>query len=210
MRDVMAAYALLPPSEIRTPGATKEQLLEILRHGRDQRGGQKFFFASFLFANNLKVGMLAMGLGLLAAVPTVFLMLYNGMIMGAFIAVHVQAGVGLEAWAWILPHGITELGAIVLCGGVGLMLGVAVIGPGRRSRSDSLLHSGREAALTIIGTAGMLVLAALIESYLRQSHLSTAMRLAFAAGSVLFWALYVARGFVPDEVAGDSSADRAA
>jgi hypothetical protein len=98
-------------------------------------------------------------------------------------------------WAWILPHGVTELGAIVLCGGIGLMLGRAVVRPGTKSRNQSLLDAGREAAKVCVGAGGMLVLAAIIESYVRQSSWSTATRLCFAAGTVVFWTAYFALGF---------------
>ena len=209
--DPMAAYALSMPGDPRQPGATREQLEEILRSGREQGGGEKFAFASFLFQHNLKVGMLSMAAGVLAGVPTIILMIYNGMILGAFMAVHHQAGVGTEAWAWILPHGVTEIGAIILCGGVGLMLGQSVIRPGLLSRADSLRRAGLEAARTIVGVGGMLVAAAIIESYLRQSHLSTAARLTFAAGTAVFWVLYITYGFVREraENAGRIDADLA-
>ncbi len=195
-RDVLATYALLPAGEIRTPGMTKEQLVQILRCGREFDGGFKFLFASFLFTHNLKVGLLSMCLGVLAGVPTVLLVLYNGMILGAFLSVHVQAGVGTEAWAWILPHGITEIGAIILCGGVGLRLGRAVVAPGLETRAQSLVNAGNEAIRTSIGIAGMLCLAAYIESYVRQSHLSTGGRFAYAAATAAFWAFYFLYGAI--------------
>lgn len=194
--DPMAAYALSMPGDPRQPGATREQLEEILRSGRDQGGGEKFAFASFLFQHNLKVGMLSMAAGVLAGVPTIILMIYNGMILGSFIAVHQQAGVGAEAWAWILPHGVTEIGAIILCGGVGLMLGQSVVRPGLVSRADSLRLAGKEAARTVAGVGLMLVAAAIIESYLRQSHLSTTARLSFAAASAVFWTVYITYGWL--------------
>jgi uncharacterized membrane protein SpoIIM required for sporulation len=158
--------------------------------------GSKSFFASFLFTHNLKVGMTAMGLGVLAGVPTVLLMLYNGMILGAFVSVYIKAGLGLEVCAWILPHGITELTATALCGGVGLVLGRAVISPGLKTRAEALVDAGAEAGRTVIGVAGMLVLAAFIESFIRQSHLTTNERLVYAGLTGLFWVIYFAQGFI--------------
>jgi len=193
--DVLAAYALLPPGDPRQPGATREQLLEALRAGREQGSGFKSMFASFLFTHNLQVGLISMGLGVLAGIPSVLLLLYNGMMLGAFVALHVQAGVGLEMWAWILPHGITELSAIALCGGVGLMLGKAVVCPGLKTRAQSLVDVGGEAARTAVGIAGMLMIAAFIESFVRQSDWSTNVRLIYAALTAVFWILYVAFGF---------------
>jgi uncharacterized membrane protein SpoIIM required for sporulation len=196
MHDPLAAYALMMPGDVRSPGSPREQLLEVLRHGRDQGGGEKFAFASFLFGNNLKVGIMAMALGVLGGVFTILLVLYNGMMLGAFVAIHHRAGIHGELWAWILPHGITELGAIILFGGIGLLFAQAVISPGLLSRAESLKRVGVEAGQTCVGAGAMLVLAAIVESYLRQSHLSTAGRFAFAAGSGVFWTLFVVHGFV--------------
>ena len=198
IHDPLAAYALLPAGDSRLPGSTKEQLLEVLRSGRDTGDGGKFAFASFLFSHNLKVGVLAMGLGVLAAVPTTLLVTYNGMMLGAFTAIHHKAGIYGEYWAWILPHGITEMGAIILCGGVGFLLGKSVVSPGLETRTESLRRAGIDAGLTCVGVAGMLVAAAIIESYLRQSYLSTQGRLTFAAASGVFWVLFIAYGFVKE------------
>jgi uncharacterized membrane protein SpoIIM required for sporulation len=206
MHDVLAAYALLPPGDTRLPGSTPEQLLAALESGRDMGGGAKFFFASFLFSHNLKVGILAMATGVLAAVPTTLLTIYNGMILGAFAAIHHRAGLHLELWAWILPHGITEIGAIILCGGIRLRLGKAVVGPRLLTRTESMKQAGIEAAQACVGVAGMLVIAAIIESYLRQSHMSTMSRLVFAAGSAVFWALFFLNGFIRERTVTARSA----
>ncbi|BBO34686.1 stage II sporulation protein M [Lacipirellula parvula] len=196
LSDPVAAYALMPAGDPRQPGASRDQLIEVLRSGREKGGGDKFVFASFLFSHNLKVGIMALGLGVLAAVPTIFLMILNGMILGSFIAVHYRAGLTTEMWAWILPHGITEMGAIILCGGIGLKLGQAVVSPRMLTRTESLRRAGIEAGAMTIGVAGMLVAAASIESFLRQSHLSTDGRLVFAAASGVFWILYLAHGAI--------------
>lgn len=190
LHDPMAAYALLPAGDVRQPGSTQEQLLEMLRHGRDDGSGTKFLFASFLFQHNFSVGLMSLATGILCAVPTVILLVYNGMILGAFTAIHHQHGIYAEYWAWILPHGITEIFAIILCGGIGLNLGHAVLGIGHATRSESLKLAGREALRLILGVFVMLVFAATIESFLRQSHLPTYARLLFAAGTAAFWAFY--------------------
>lgn len=194
MTDLTAAYAILPAGEMRLAGATREQLEEILRSGRDKGSGVKFLFSSMLFTNNLRVGLLSLATGILAAIPTVILLIFNGMILGAMTAVHHQAGIYGEWWAWILPHGVTELTAIALCGGVGLMIGRAVISPGLRSRGESLRRAGGESLRVVGGVAVMLVLAAIIESYVRQSDWSSAPRFALAALTAVFWIGYFALG----------------
>lgn len=188
--DPTASYALMPKSEVRRIGSGRDELVRFLRSGREQSGQRKAFFASFLFSNNLRVGIMSLATGVLAAIPTVLLIIYNGMILGVFTATHHLNGIYAEYWAWILPHGITEIGAIILCGGAGLQLGKSVVCPGRYSRAESLLLAGREAFGVIMGVAVMLFFAALIESFLRQSYLSTNERLIFAGGTLLFWAVY--------------------
>lgn len=206
MHDSLAAYALMMPGDPRSPGATQEQLLEVLRSGRTSDGGEKFAFASMLFSHNLKVGIMAMALGALAGVLTTFLIVYNGMLLGAFVAIHHRAGIHAELWGWILPHGITELGAIILFGGIGLSFARAVVSPGQLSRAESLKRTGVDAGQMCLGAGAMLVLAALAESYLRQSHLSTTARLMFAGGSALFWALVIIHGFVRERSTARSDA----
>jgi uncharacterized membrane protein SpoIIM required for sporulation len=198
--DPVLCHAMWPASDPRQPGASAEQLLSYLRQGRSDSSGMKFLMSSFLFQHNLTVSVLAMGTGVLAAVPTVFLIIFNGMLLGVFAAIHHQAGIDAEMWAWILPHGITELGAITLCGGVGFMLGQAVVSPGELTRTQSLINAGREAATICIGAAFMLIAAALIEGYIRQTSWSTAARFVFAGSTGLFWIAYIALGFVRKRV----------
>jgi uncharacterized membrane protein SpoIIM required for sporulation len=205
--DPVVAHALWAVGDPRQPGATDEQLAAVLRHGRDAGAEEKFEFASRLFQNNLRVGLLAMVGGALAGIPPVFLMLFNGLCLGSFVAIHDRPGLRAETWAWLLPHGITEILAVILCGGVGLLIGAAFVNPGRVSRWTALARAGREAAATCIGIALLLVAAAVLESYLRQSHLTTNQRLAFAAASALFWAVFFGRGALLERSAGAARRD---
>jgi uncharacterized membrane protein SpoIIM required for sporulation len=87
------------------------------------------------------------------------------------------------------------------------MLGKAVVSPGIVSRGESLRLAGIEAGLICIGVALMLVAAAVIESYLRQSHLSSAARLTFAGATALFWAIYLATGFQREKASKEMEED---
>ncbi len=194
--DPIAAYAILPAQEVRLPGTPRAELLEHLRSGRDHGGDEKFLFASFLFQHNLSVGILSFAVGILAAAPTALLILYNGMILGTFTFIHTSKGIHAEYWAWILPHAVPELTAIILCGGAGLALGAAVINPGRGDRMRRLAETGRDAVKVFLGVGALLVAAAIIESYLRQSHMETWARLAVAGTLFALLAGYFAVGFV--------------
>ena len=67
-------------------------------------------------------------------IPVFYLLFSNGVMLGAMSALYHSRGMALDWWGWILPHGVTELLAIVLCGAAGLVQGQAVVFPGRRTR----------------------------------------------------------------------------
>jgi uncharacterized membrane protein SpoIIM required for sporulation len=194
MTDPMAAYAIMPENETRLPGTSPEMLMRYLEHGRDMGSGMKLVFAAQLLSNNTRVGLLSMLSGVAAGVPTVFLVLYNGAIFGSFVATHHRAGIHEDLWAWILPHGVPEIWAIILMSGMGFRLGAAVVSPGRLSRGRSLLSAGREAMVVACGCALLLLIAAAIESYIRQSHLSTEFRHGISISGFLILSLYFAGG----------------
>ncbi len=190
------AYALVMPGEqLRTPGASAEQLTYVMRAGRDEGSGEKLVFAAFLLQNNTQVGFRAFAGGILAGIPTIFLMVYTGGFLGAYTAVHANQAVLTEWMAWILPHGITELGAAVLCGGAGLKIGYAILRPGAYTRRRSLYLAAREGLNIALGVIPMFIAAGFIESFVRQSQWSISERFLFAAVTALFWTLYIANGY---------------
>ena len=185
-----AAYALLAPGELRLPGSSTAQLQRALRSGRTDSETSKLLFSSALFTHNTKVGIAAFTSGVVFGIPTVFLMILNGAMLGTFVSIHHQRGIVAEVWAWLLPHGVTEILAVWLCGGAGLMLGMAVIRPRYRTRREALYEAGREALQLVLGVVPMFLTAGFVEGFLRQSELDAEPRLMFAALTVLLWTLY--------------------
>jgi uncharacterized membrane protein SpoIIM required for sporulation len=102
-------------------------------------------------------------------------------------------GIGAEFWAWVLPHGVTELLAVVLCAAAGLAFGGAFAFPGARTRRESIAATGREAALLVIGAIGMFLIAATIEGIFRQTVQSQAIRWSVAGSTAVFWLFYFTR-----------------
>lgn len=187
-------YAFLGTAETRVPGANRDHLLEVLRSGRETGAGYRAFFSSFLFTHNTRVGFLAFASGIFLCIPTVVLIAYNGLLLGAMSAVYHNAGLDTEWWAWILPHGVTELLAISIVSAAGLLLGYALIDPGGRPRLQELTRRGRQAAVLVVGCVPLFLLAAVIEGFLRQSQLSDLARLLFAVGTVVFWVAFFYTG----------------
>ncbi len=173
----------------RDPAASRE-LLESTLYESNPKTEQLSAFSSMLFANNAKVGILCFALGFVAGLPVFFLLLYNGLIIGALAAVFHLRGLSLDLWGWLLPHGITELLAVVLCGAAGLSIGRAVVFPGRETRLESLAIHGRRAGGVVGGTVLLFLMAGLIEGFFRQLVTSLTMRYALAIGTALLWTAY--------------------
>ena len=177
----------------RGPGAETETLRAALFSDGGNAEEWLSAFASHLFSNNARIGMLAFALGFACGAPTILLLLINGLTLGAFAALYAGRGLTYEFWGWLLIHGATELTAIVLCGAGGLMLGAAVVFPGEHKRLVNLGRAGRRAAIIVIGAVLMFFIAALLEGFGRQLILHTPTRYLIAAATMLGWLWYALR-----------------
>lgn len=124
--------------------------------------------ATFLFTNNAQVAIFAFALGFAFCLPTAALMVMNGAMLGAFLALFISRDLGFEATGWLMIHGTTELFAIVLAGGAGFSIGWAVAFPGDRTRVDAAGEAGRRAGVVMGGVVVMLLVAGLLEGFARQ------------------------------------------
>ena len=147
-------------------------------------------FAAQLFSHNSQIALFAFALGFAFGLPTALLLMYNGAILGAFVAVFADRGLGYEVIGWLMIHGVTELGAIVLAGAAGFVIGRAVTFPGKLSRMASAKEAGKRAAVMAAGCVVMLFFAALLEGFGRQMINSDEVRYAIAGTTLVLWLLY--------------------
>jgi uncharacterized membrane protein SpoIIM required for sporulation len=121
------------------------------------------YTSSFIMQNNIQVAFLSFGSGVLAGLPTLWVMIYNGLLIGGVTGLTIHHQIGFELWTFVIGHGVIELSIIFVAGGSGLMLGWAVIHPGLLSRRDALIIAARKAVRLVIGCVPFLVIAGLIE-----------------------------------------------
>ena len=174
----------------RGPAASTAELRAVL-YDEAGAGDALATFASFLFTHNARIGLLAFAIGFLAGLPVFLLLFQNGLLLGAFGALYASRGLSVDFWGWVLPHGVTELLAVVLCGGAGLVLAQALVFPGRSTRLRNLAAAGRRAALLVVGAVGLFFIAGLIEGVFRQTVHSVPVRYAVAAVTAAFWIGYL-------------------
>lgn len=187
--DPLWFHAIVPADLAggRGPESSVAELRDVLYH---PAGSALGFFATMLFTHNAQIALMSFALGFAFGVPTLLLLLYNGCILGAFLAIHVQKGLGLALAAWLSIHGTTELFAIGLAGAAGLHIGMAVAFPGKASRSAAATAAGRTAALVMLGVVVMLALAGLLEGIGRQVIQSDMLRAAIGLAALLGWLAY--------------------
>jgi uncharacterized membrane protein SpoIIM required for sporulation len=190
-RDVERFYSFVSPhlAQGRGPTSTTDSLRDVL-YAKEGAAQALSTFAMFLFSNNAKVGMLAFAVGVAGAVPSALLLLSNGLVLGAFAALYAGRGLTLDFWGWILPHGVTELLAVAICGAAGLAVGQAVVFPGGEERLAGLARRGREAGVLVIGSVALFFVAALVEGLFRQLVHSVPVRYGVVAATTALWAAY--------------------
>lgn len=156
-----AAGWLLPPGiETLIPMIEQQELwTDIPVHERP-------YASSFIMQNNIQVAFLAFGGGVLAGLLTVWIMVFNGLLLGGLTGLTAHYGVGFELWTFVIGHGVVELTVIFIAGGAGLMLGWAILQPGLLRRRDALVLAARKAIVLIAGCVPLLVIAGLIEGFI--------------------------------------------
>lgn len=184
-------YASLIPPEMaggRDFSASREFLAASLSGSHGKSGLD--VFATFLFTHNAQVAMFCFALGFAFGVPTALLLVQNGLMAGAMMALFVARGLGFEFGGWLMIHGTTELFAIILAGAAGFRIGWAVVFPGEESRLDAAARAGRTAALAMAGVVVMLAFAGLLEGFGRELIVARAARYAIAILALLLWLAY--------------------
>jgi uncharacterized membrane protein SpoIIM required for sporulation len=171
----------------RDPSASAEALRATLY---DRQEAMLATFAASLFTHNSQIAIFSFARGFAFAVPTILLILYNGLMLGAFFAVFAAQGLAFNLGGWLAIHGTTELFAINIAGAAGIRIGTAIAFPGRESRIDSAVRAGRPAAVAMAGTVVMLAVAGLLEGIGRQTVVDDSARYGIGAAMLLGWLAY--------------------
>lgn len=182
-------YSIIPEGLAggRDPAASAEALRATLYQNKKDGLG---IFASFLFGHNAQIAIFAFALGFAFVVPTALLILYNGLMLGAIVAVFADKGLGPSFLAWLAIHGTTELFAIIISGAAGMRIGTAIAFPGRHTRITALVAAGRTAAIAVAGVVLMLAVAAILEGIGRQVVTGDGTRVGIGMAMLAVWLVY--------------------
>lgn len=151
-----------------------------LREPREA-GTSVMMFGYYLY-NNIGIAFRTFASGIFIGVGSVFVLVYNGLVLGAVGGHLHNAGFGTTFYPFVIGHSSFELTAIVLAGATGVRLGLAVLAPGRKPRGRSLRDAARASVPTLYGLTALLVMAAFIEAFWSASEIAPLVR--YAAGAV--------------------------
>jgi uncharacterized membrane protein SpoIIM required for sporulation len=86
--------------------------------------GIKPLASSAIMTNNLSVAFMTFALGITAGLGTIYMLFFNGLLMGVIgMACHLS-GMSIKLWEFVAPHGVLELPAIFLAGGILIVAGI--------------------------------------------------------------------------------------
>jgi len=149
--------------------------------------------SSAIMTNNLSVTLTTFALGITAGIGTVYMLAYNGLLIGVVTAACWQAGMADKLYSFVAPHGVLELPAIFMSGGAGLLLAKGLLFPGTLPRKDSIAYEGGRAVKLVLGIIPMLIVAGTIEGFVSPSDLPAPLKYTLAAGLFGLLLLYVKR-----------------
>jgi uncharacterized membrane protein SpoIIM required for sporulation len=150
--------------------------------------------SSAIMTNNLSVAFTTFAMGITAGLGTVYLLFFNGVLLGVIATACWLNQMSLQLWSFVAPHGVLELPSIFIAGGAGLRMAHGILFPGFLSRRDSLQAAGAEAIQLLLGTIPMLVIAGIIEAFISPTSESALLKFSIASGLFLLFALYLNSG----------------
>lgn len=146
--------------------------------------------------NNIRVAFLAFAGGILFTLGTYWILLQNGIMLGAFQWWFKAKGLLFTTFLAIWIHGAFEISAIVISGAAGLTVGNGLIFPRSFSRVESLIFAGKRGMIIMLSLIPFFIMAGALESFVTRYYLSipTAVKLLIILGSfaiiVFYYVIY--------------------
>lgn len=118
-----------------------------------------------IFANNIVVSILAFCMGIFFGLGTLYLIGFNGLMLGAAFAFVHQHQLAGALFKFIIAHGPVELSVICIAGACGVALGESLIRPTAPSRRDSFEACAHRVGPLVLLCAALLVGCGFIEGF---------------------------------------------
>lgn len=147
--------------------------------------------AAAIMANNIWVSLNVFAYSIVPIVGTVNTLRPSALQFGAINALIIKYGMTRTLWGFVAAHGVLEFAAIFIAGGAGLMIGLALLAPGERTRREALIERGATAIRLLAGCLPLLVIAGMIEGFISPLPVHRFYKFAVAATTALGLAAYL-------------------
>jgi uncharacterized membrane protein SpoIIM required for sporulation len=144
-----------------------------------------------IMTNNMSVCFMSYATGITAGIGTLYMMFFNGLLMGVIATACALAGMSLSLWSFVAPHGALELPAIFISGAAGFEIAHGLLFPGMLPRKESLALAGREATTLILGTVPILIIAGTLEAFVSPTGLAIPLKFLMSAALGVLLATYL-------------------
>ncbi|KAB2330156.1 stage II sporulation protein M [Cytobacillus depressus] len=186
INDPLHIYSILP--------AEMAQNIEPEKLGNHDGAVDSAFMSASIMTNNIQVAIFAFAGGVTFGIVTIYLLIYNGIIVGALAGLYWHHGMSYDFWAYIVPHGMIELTAIFIAGGAGLLMGYRLLVPGNYSRGYQLKQQAKRSVQLLLGTIPLFVIAGVIEGFITPAAISLKAKYIVAFLTVIGLILYMITG----------------
>lgn len=130
------------------------------------------FMFLYITVNNIRVALTAFASGITAGFFTLYVLLYNGIMVGSFQYFFHQHGVLQESALTIWVHGTLEISAIIIAGGAGFCIGNGWLFPGTYTRGESFRRGAKTGLKVVIGLVPVFIIAGFLESFVTRHALT--------------------------------------
>jgi len=140
--------------------------------------------------NNINVSFMAIVLGLLGGVGTLYILFQNGIMLGSFHFMFFKKGLGMASILVVWIHGTIEISSIVIAGAAGIILGKGFLFPRTYTRKESLIRAAKDAAKIAIGLIPFFLMAAFLESYITRftsMPIIVSVFILFSSAALIIW-----------------------
>lgn len=142
---------------------------------------------SAIALNNLWVTGLTYSSGILFSLGPLYVLVFNGIMLGAFQFFFLHYGLLWTSFTTIWIHGTLEISAIIVAGAAGFAMGNRLAFPGTLPRLYALRVGVMEGLKMMLGIVPIIILAAFIESYItRLTDMHIVFKLFIIAGSLVY------------------------
>lgn len=179
--------------EVLVPAAYEEVFGGWKKGQFDERtASQSAEMTGFYAQNNPRTAVIAGAVGAGSfGVLSIAMLFENGAMLGSL--AHEVAPVGKLDFllSSVAPHGVPELSGAIVGGAAGLLLGWALLNPGRRSRGRALQEVGRDAIVLLSTSVVLMFIAAPIEGFFSfNPRVPGFVKVTVAGISLVAWAIF--------------------